>query len=198
MERTYSALASRLLPVDTTFQQPILPEPRVVSAEDSAVEVMTDFRRIRAITVPASVAMHYAFQRMRANSVHLLLVTDQRNIILGLITSTDIEGERPLIEMRRLGLRRDELTVAHIMTPRERIEVIEMADVRRARVGHVVATLKTVGRQHAVVIDRDDCGRPVLRGLFAVSQINHQLRAAFHPTGIARSFAELETALAHH
>jgi CBS domain containing-hemolysin-like protein len=42
------------------------------------VEVMTDFRRVRAITVPASVSMAYAAQRMRANRVHLLLVVDEK------------------------------------------------------------------------------------------------------------------------
>ena len=102
--------------------------------------MMTDFGRVRAITVPATVSMDYASERMRVNGVHLLLVTDERNTIVGLITSTDIDGERPLVHMRQFAMRREELSVADIMTPSERIEVIEMADVMRARVGHVVAT----------------------------------------------------------
>lgn len=197
MERIHQPLPSRSLPSGATFQQPMLAPPLRVTAEDPAYAVMTDFRVIRAITVPAMVSIDYASQRMRANHVHLLLVVDEQNIILGLITSTDIQSERPLVAMHRLGVRRDELVVADIMTPRDRIEVIEMADVRRAQVGHVVATLKAVGRQHAMVIDRDDIGRPIVRGLFAVSQLNAQLGMTFHPLEIARSFAEVETALAH-
>jgi CBS domain containing-hemolysin-like protein len=135
---------------------------------------------------------------MRANRVHLLLVTDERNTIIGLITSTDIESERPLVHMRRFGVRREELSVADIMTPSERIEVIEMAHVSRARVGNVVATLKAVGRQHAMVVDRDDAGRSIVRGLFAVSQLNRQLGEPFDAIEIARSFAEVEMALAYH
>jgi CBS domain containing-hemolysin-like protein len=198
MERIYHALASHSLPPGTMFQQPLLPEPRRVTPEDSAVDVMTDFRRVRAITVPATVSIDYAAERMRANRVHLLLVVDERNVVGGLITSTDLESEKPLIVMQRLRMRREGVTVANIMTPCERIEVIEMADVVRARVGHVVATLKAVGRQHAMVIDHDDSGRPIVRGLFAVSQLNRQLLESFQPTEIARSFAEVETALAHH
>jgi CBS domain containing-hemolysin-like protein len=165
--------------------------------DDPAIEVMTDFRRVRAITVPATVSMDYASQRMRANGVHLLLVTDERNVILGLITSTDIEGERPLMQMQSRGVRREELDVASIMTSRYRLEVIDMADVLRARVGHVVATLKAVGRQHAMVIDRDETGRRMVRGLFAVSQLNRQIGEPFQPTEIVRSFADVEALLAH-
>ena len=197
MDRIHQPLPSHPLPAGATFEQPLLPAPRRVTLDDPAYEVMTDFRMIRAITVPATVSVVHASQRMRANRVHLLLVVDEQNTMLGLITSTDIESERPLLAMYRLGLRRDELVVSDIMTPRDRIEVIDMADVQRARVGQVVATLNAVGRQHAMVVDRDDLGRPIVRGLFAVSQLNAQLGAAFHPVEIARSFAEVETALAH-
>ena len=198
MNRTYKPLASHAMPPQTSYQQPMLPPSPHVDLEDAAADVMTDFRRVRAITVPATVSVDYAAERMRANRVHLLLVTDERNTIVGVFTSTDVEGERPLVHMRRFGMRREELSVADIMTPCERIEVIEMADVVRARVGHVVATLKAVGRQHAMVVDRDDSGRPIVRGLFAVSQLNRQLTETFDLTEIARSFADVEIALAYH
>jgi Mg2+/Co2+ transporter CorC len=194
MERTYAALRSHGLQEDATYHQPPPREVKRVTLEDPAIEVMTDFRLVRAITVPASVSMEYAAQRMRVNRIHLLLVTDERNAILGLITSTDIEGEKPLIQISKRRLRRDEITVADVMTPRERLEVIDMADVHRARVGHVVATLKAVGRQHAMVSDRDETGRSVVRGLFAVSQLNRQLGTTIETFEIARSFAEVETA----
>ena len=197
MERIHQPLSSQALPPSTTFQQPLLAAGRRVTVHDSAYEVMTDFRVIRAITVPVSLSMDYAAQRMRANSVHLLLVVDEQNTILGLITSTDIEGEKPLLAMHRLGVRRYELSVGDVMTPRDRIEVIAMADVRRARVGDVLATLTSVGRQHAMVMDRDDAGRPIVRGLFALSQLSTQLGMSLHTFEIARSFAEVERALAH-
>jgi CBS domain-containing protein len=196
MERMYAPLRSHGLPAEATYHQPVKAELKRVTLEDSALDVMTDFRMVRAITVPASVSMEYAAQRMHANRIHLLLVTDERNAILGLITSTDIEGEKPLIQISKRRVRRDEITVADIMTPRERLEVIDMADVLSAHVGHVVATLRAVGRQHAMVIDRDAGGRSLVRGLFSLSQLNRQLGTTIEAFEIARSFAEVETALA--
>ncbi len=180
---------------DTGFHLPLLPEAKTVTVEDPAVEVMTDFRRIRALTVPASVSMEFAAQRMRANRVHLLLVVNENNRVLGLVTSTDIEGEKPVRLVHDHGLRREEITVRDIMTPRERLEVIEFADLAHARVGHVVATLKAVGRQHAMVVDRDAQGRQRVRGLFAVSQLGRQLGGPIQTIEVARSFAEVESAL---
>lgn len=180
---------------DTGFHLTQLPEPTRVDTEDPALEVMTDFRRVRAITVPVSVSMEFAAQRMRANRVHLLLVTDENNLVLGLVTSTDIEGDKPVRLVHDRGLRRDEITVGDIMTPRERLEVIDYDEVMHARVGHVVATLQAVGRQHAMVVDRDAQGRQRVRGLFAASQLGRQLGTPIQTVEIARSFAEIETAL---
>lgn len=195
MERSYAPLPSHGMEPGTTFQQPVLPEPKPVGPDDAALEVMTDFRQVRAITVAPGAPMDYARQRMRANGVHLLLVVDERNVLLGLITSTDIEGDKPVRLVHDRGLRREEIAVGDVMTPRERLEVIPIEAVQGAHVGHVVATLKAVGRQHAMVVDRDAQGRQRVRGLFAVSQLNRQLGSALQPLEVARNFAEVETAL---
>ncbi len=194
MERSYASLPSHGMDPGTTFQRPLVPEPKRVTLEDPALEVMTDFRHVRAITVPPSASMDYAYQRMRTDGVRLLLV-EERNEVVGLITSTDIEGDKPVRLVHDRGLRRDEITVGDIMTPRERLEVIPIEAVQGAHVGHVVATLKAVGRQHAIVVDRDAQGRQRVRGLFAVSQLNRQLGSALQPLEVARSFAEVEIVL---
>lgn len=197
MERSYSPLPAQRLQADATFHRPQLPEAKPVRLEDPALEVMTDFKRVRAITVPASATMDYADGRMRANRVHLLLVVDDRNCVRGLITSTDIAGDKPVRLVHDRGVRREEITVGDVMTPRERLEVIRIEDVASARVGHVLATLKAAGRQHAMVIDHDSRGRQCVRGLLSASQLGRQLGAPVQTVEIARNFAEVETALAH-
>ncbi len=197
MEHRYAPLPAHHMDAGTTFQQPLLPEPKPVALDDPALEVMTDFQKVRALTVPAETSMDYAYERMRSNRVHLLLVVDERNEMLGLITSTDVEGEKPVRLVQERAVGRDELLVADVMTPRERLEVIEFDDVQRARVGQVVATLQAVGRQHAMIVDRDERGRQRVRGLFSANQLGRQLGTVIHALAVARSFAEIEEALAH-
>lgn len=197
MQRAFTPLPAFGMEPATSFQQQVQPQPRAVRPDDPAVEVMTDFRQVRALTVPPEMTMEYARARMRANRVHLLLVVDARNDVLGLITSTDTDGEKPMRVVHQRGIRHDEISVADVMTPRSRLEVLDMDDVMHARVGHVVATLKAVGRQHAMVVDRDAQGRPQVRGLFAASQLARQLGTPVETSEVARSFADLEEMLTH-
>ena len=194
MNETYAPLTAHRMDAGTTF---VLPQRDFEAAtlNDPAIRVMTDFRHVRALTVPPGVSMDTAYQRMRVNGVRLLLVVDEANRIVGLITSADIEGERPMQLMQERSIRRDELLVADMMTPRERLEVIETRDLEHARVGHVASSLRAMGRQHAMVVERDGEGRQSVRGLFSATQLGRQLGDTIQTTTFARSFAEVEEAL---
>ena len=71
--------------------------------------------------------------------------------------------------------------------------MVALADVERARVGHVLETLRLAGRQHLLVTD----AQSMVRGIFSVSQIARQLGVTL-PAGseVARTFSEIEAALA--
>jgi hypothetical protein len=85
---------------------------------DPAVHVVTDFAWEAPVTVPEGLPIDDALREMiRAGVRALLVVQDER--VTGLITSYDIQGERPLQFLRQSGYRRhDEIEVGHIMTPR--------------------------------------------------------------------------------
>jgi hypothetical protein len=78
------------------------------------------------------------------------------------------------------------------MTPAAQVEVIALADVESARVGHVLETLRRAGRQHALVVERAG----MVRGIFSISQIARQLGITL-PSGaeVARTFSEIEAAI---
>lgn len=193
----YAPLRAHAMHPGISFHQPQPADAIRVRADDAAIAVMTDFKKVRALTVTAGATADYALQRMKTNRVRLLLVVDAENAVLGLITATDLQGEKPVQVVTERGIRRDELLVADLMTPAERLEVIDLAEVAHARVGHVHATLKAVGRQHALVVDSDPDGRQWLRGLFSASQLGRQLGIVFQPDAVASSFAEIEQALQH-
>lgn len=194
MDEAYTPLPAQPMEAETTF---LLPQREFepVTRDDPALRVMTDFRQVRALTVPPGATLDSAYQRMRVNGVRLLLVVDEANVVLGLISSADVEGEAPIRLMQERALRREEVRVADVMTPGERLEVIDMREVERARVGHVVASLKAAGRQHATVVERDADGRQRLRGLFSATQLERQLGEPIELSSVARSFAEVEEAL---
>ena len=73
-----------------------------------------------------------------------------------------------------------------------------MNDVEGAKAGNVLATLKASGRQHALVVDRPAPGQPQkVRGILSLSRLTRQLGVTVQTAEIARTFAEIETQLAH-
>lgn len=196
MMRDYLPLTGTLLQNDVTYLRPLQVLPERVKLDNAALYVMTDFKQVAAATIDANVTMETANAVMIKRGVRLLLVVE-REVVTGIITATDILGEKPLKLIQERGITHDEIMVSDIMTPRERLEVINFRDVMKVKVGHVVATLKKAGRQHAVVVEVDEAGKQVLRGLFSATQIARQLGVQIRTTEVARTFAEIEAILNH-
>ena len=170
--------------------------PQMVRADSPAIAVMTDLTQVSAATILADAPIADASRLMIARGVRLLLVVDRYRVIEGVITAHDTMGERPINLLRERGGRHQELHVSDLMTPRATMQVIDMADVLRAEVGHIVATLKDCARQHALVVERDRIsGEDAVRGIFSATQIGRQLGVAIPIFEVAHSFAEIEAAL---
>ena len=170
--------------------------PKTVSITSPAVDVMTDLERIPPATIEPQSTLYHANQAMILRGVRLLLVTGANDRISGVVTARDLLGEKPVRIARERGVKRDELEVRDVMTPLEGMEAIEMAAVANAKVGHIVATLQSCGRQHALAIERNAAGEQVLRGIFSVSQIARQMGVELTTHEVARTFAEIEAAFA--
>lgn len=196
MNTNYTRLPARHLTKDAGLLRPACVLPERVTLDNPALDVMTDFRRMTAFIATPGDSIAQAEERMHRRRVKLLFVMDGEDRVAGLVTSTDIHGEKPLQIVQSRGIRRDEITVADIMTPVERLEAVDYDDLVHARVGHVLETLKARGRQHAIVIE-DVAGRQMVRGLLSLTQLCKQLGVVIETTEIAHTFTEIEQQLAH-
>ncbi len=196
MNREYPPLAAIPLQQGAGFAQPSQSVAAKVALDSPALEVMTDLRQVSAVIVTALESVDEAERRMRQRGVRLLLVVDEARRVVGIVTATDVLGEKPMQASVARSMPRQEVTVADIMTPQALLEVLTLEDVRYAKVGHVVATLQHAGRQHAAVVDVGADGRQTLRGLFSSAQIARQLGIAITTSEIASTFAEIEATLA--
>lgn len=195
MPKTYRELPSRTLNRNISYCQPQDIRSKV-TVSDAAKLVMTDFRRVKAITTQLGTSIADCNAQMMANNVRLLLVTDNQRNIHGIITAVDILGEKPILYMQKTGISRDEVEVKDIMTPTSELEALRYDDVINARVGDIVETLINCGRQHAIVTCGNEAADDVMIcGMFSTTQIGKQLGAPIEPADIAKSFAELEKAI---
>ena len=171
------------------------PPPKSVTLDSPALDVMTDLRHMHAAVIEPQVTMDAANAYMMQRGVRSLLVLNQDRALGGLITATDILGEKPLRFSEERRVKHNDILVSDIMTPLDQLEAIAIEEVRHAKVGHVISSLRDSGRQHTLVIDQHSLGKTQVCGIFSLTQIEKQLGAVIESTGVAKSFAEIEVTL---
>ncbi len=189
--REYAPLTLSLLAPGARIAQPNAPGR--VTLDDPAFAVMTDLREISAATTTPEESIEAAQAMMIRRGVRLLFVLDRQGAVTGIITATDLLGGKPIRFMTERSISHAEVQVRDIMTPAARLDALALSEVAQMRVGHVVATLKKVGRRHLTVAED---GGSRIRGLFSVSQVARQLGMELQTFEVAQTFADIEAVLA--
>jgi len=167
-----------------------------VTLESPALDVMTDLTQVKAATIRPDATLEQAEQTMIYQGVRMLFVVSDMPELEGLITSTDLRGERQMRLVHARQLRFDEMRVADVMTELGWLDAIEFGRMRSATVGNMIATLKRVGRNHLLVVQVATSSTPLrVRGVVSRAQIERQLGTVIDITEIASNFSEVERAL---
>lgn len=171
--------------------------PEMVHLDSPALDVMTDFHYVQPVTITPDISIDEALETMKSAGVRLLLVTEEADKVIGTITSKMILGEDPIRIVGEKRIPRAEITVRMLMTPQCNVTVINMVNVRNAKVGHIVATLEHLDRKHLLVAEIDDAtGGQYIQGVFSTSQIGRQLGVLVVPAmPAAQTLAEIHQKL---
>ncbi len=195
MPCNYQELEIKTLQVAATLCTPDYYVQEQVKLEDPAIKIMTDLSQIAAVTISPSCTINEATDRMLKMKVKLLFVTDTKDRIIGLITYSDIQGERPIQFQQSNGVSRSEVCVLDIMTSIESIEALDWSIVEKARVGDIAKTMRKLNRQHALVLEHPDENTYQIRGIFSISLLSKLLGLQIDTTEVAKTFAEFERVL---
>lgn len=150
---------------------------RSLNPDDPAVDAITDFNRHPPVTVDSERQIDDALNDMIHLGVRALLVQkDQR--LVGLITSYDIQGEKPIqfLQSSTYTLHRD-IRVAHIMTPWDQLLALDWEGVEVARASDLLRVFDETGLTHLLVIETQKSNpAPMVRGLASRARLLRQLR----------------------
>jgi CBS domain-containing protein len=142
---------------------------------DSAERVMTDFTLATPVTVAADRFIDDALRDMIAAGVRALLVM-RGEVVVGLITSYDIQGERPLQFLNASGFtRHSDIEVGHIMTPWDTVPTVDVPWVASASVADVVERFRRKQDSHFMVVEYPEQGGAFVRGMFSRAELERQL-----------------------
>jgi CBS domain-containing protein len=170
-----------LLPM-RRFGDPVLPRRSILDGQalepsDPAVYAITDFKRDYPMTVDAERQIDDALSDMIRLSVRALLVAQEQRLI-GLITSYDIQGERPMQFLQSSNYsRHQDIRVVHVMTPWDELSALDWESVESARAGDLLAVFEQTNLTHLVVIEVDrKTSTSTVRALASRARLMRQLR----------------------
>jgi CBS-domain-containing membrane protein len=148
---------------------------RRVEPTDPAVSILTDFTWDAPVTVAADRFIDDALRDMIAAGVRALLVM-HGEVVVGLITSYDIQGERPLLFLDTSGFtRHSDIEVAHIMTPWDRVPTVDLPWVAAASVADLAERFQRKRSSHIMVVEYPEEGSVFVRGIFSRTEVERHL-----------------------
>ena len=181
----------------TTITQASPWQTSTVTLESPALEVMTDLTKVKAATIHPEQTLRQAEQTMIYQGVRMLFVVNEMPVLQGLITSADLHSERQMSLVHSRHLRFDEVRVADVMAALSMLDAIALDSMRIATVSNLVATLRSLGRNHLLVVQAGTAGAAQqVRGVISRAQIERQLGQPVEvAVELAGNFAEVVRAL---
>ena len=195
MYTNYHTLPHQLLAPGTSIFRSRHADIDSIKLVDKAELVLTDFTYSMPFTISDTATIDQINDKMTVCGVRLLFVTRTDGVLHGLVTSTDLSGEKPVQYIQEHGGNREQILAQDIMTPLDQLEALPLENVQKASVGDIVKTIKAEGRQHLLVCHNHKDGRQVVTGLFSSTYIEKLLGIKIELSSRAQTFADLERAL---
>jgi CBS-domain-containing membrane protein len=193
MSKNFHAISHFTLKSPCSYiQPPALPE--VTHIQDTALSVMVNFKYHTPPVISAHQSLEEAQVEMRIYYLPVLIVTDSERNIIGVVTSEDILGEKPVKISHEKRIPRSEIEVEMVMMPVRHSVFLEIEDLTHMRVGHIIQTFRET-KQHVLLVVKTDPDTQVkkLSGLFSASLISRQLdKDLMQVLSEAQSIAELQ------
>ncbi|MFT5592755.1 MAG: putative transcriptional regulator [Oceanicoccus sp.] len=165
-----------------------------LNLEDSAISVMTDHRLEKAPVCRTTTSLESASKQMANEKTSMLLVENKKGQIVGLLSSADIAGEKPIQFINETKKKRSEIKVGHLMSNVENMPVLDIQDVLHSKIGDVLHTLNDIGSEY-ILVTTNNGAETCIRGIFSARHIARSLNIFFSPSPGAKTFAEYSRAL---
>jgi|GEM_PF-1894673 len=148
----------------------------ILHRDDPAMAVLIDFTKVMAQTVSPKEKGQQALLLMQCANLKFLLVVDDQEKLVGLISSKDLQGIKPGMAAQKSSIKLTEVTVDAIMQTHENLQVIDFADLSNARIGHIARIIHEKGVENLLVTEKESTTVPsLIRGVFSASLISQYL-----------------------
>jgi CBS domain-containing protein len=188
-----TSMAFSTNPLNRLTSPTAIAEPDIIKLPSSpARALMTDFTVIQPRIIEASTPIDEAHLKMRHGGVRLLLVVDDQQRCIGVLTAKEVIGGRRITQaMQQRGISREGVTVSMVQTPFHKLLTMSLEQLTSMTIDDLVRTLESFGEQHLLITDGIDTQHQRIRGLISASDIGRSLGNDATILPGARSFSDI-------
>ncbi|KKO44815.1 histidine kinase [Arsukibacterium ikkense] len=160
-------------PIDHLVQPGQFDQAKLTSP---ALQLVSDFKQSQPDMINDAVAASDVLALMQLERCKLKLVVDEHGELSGIIHLEQL-SDQAIMRRVALGDNRQEIKVADLMQPRQRIKALAWQQLQHCTVADVLNTLQSTGEQHCVVVDRET---HQIRGVISAQDIARRLQLPWH------------------
>ena len=142
-----------------------------LTTESPALHFFTDFKKVKPLVIESTVSAVEVKRLMQKAHVRLKFVLNESGHFVGIISADDLI-DRKIVQKVSEGLKRDDIALTELMTPKRDLKALDYQEVAKASISEVISKLKDSGDQHCLVVD---CDNHKIRGIFSASDISRKL-----------------------
>ena len=147
--------------------------PKIIHFEDDALVALTDFKTLTPLLAKPDRSMMEIRKLMEATGMPLVLIIGAGHDVSGVLSYEEILSDIPLRLMEDARIERKEILLKMVMQPLANVPMIYLEQLKYAKVGHILHTLKESASSYLLVLEDDKyTGKKMIRGAFLSSHIS--------------------------
>ena len=165
----------------------------LIDLSSPALKMVNNFTQKTPIRAEHGTTITDALKQVSAQQSDFVLVTDEHQKLIGLVSSADLQSSKITIIAERLNMQRSEVSLRDIMTPVSRLTGVSMQSLSYACIGDALQTMEHQGTMFLLVTTASN----EICGLISARQIAKTLHIPVHISPIAHSFSEVLENIEH-
>lgn len=165
----------------------------LIDLASPALKMVNNFTQTTPIRAQHETTITEALKQVSAKQSDFVLVTDEHQKLIGLVSSADLQSSKITIIAERLNTPRGEVSLRDIMTPISKIMGVSMQSLSYACIGDALQTMEHQGTMFLLVTTANN----EICGLISARQIAKTLHIPINISPIAHSFSEVLENIEH-
>jgi CBS domain containing-hemolysin-like protein len=166
-----------------------------LTLKSAAYDAMYNFDLALPYIIDGSTSLNDALLILKKTHVRTCFVVNEHHVFQGVISKARLSSSYVLKVAAKLGLKRADLMVSHVMVPLMQLHSVSSNIVESACVGDILQTMQSAGHEFLFVIDKS---HHMPCGYFDLIRLAKQVECPVRQVKLAGTFTEIIDSLWHH